>query len=94
MAQIRGTRVYDKRRGKYITLLNPAEKGRKFAVELKNDKHITNEGLIKKTKNGKVKTLSDTAKAYRSGYLQARKDNAKCFNSKKRKNGQMIFYVQ
>ena len=80
-----GTRYYDKKRGKYITLLNPAEKGKKYATELKHNKHITNDGVIKKNKKGQAKKLSDTQKAYRSGYLTARKDNAKCYKAQSRK---------
>ena len=78
--------VYVKnRRGKRITLLNPSEKSRKFAVELKHNVAITNDGIKKKTKTGKVKHLSDTQKAFRSGYLQARKDNAKAFIARKQR---------
>ena len=85
-------RVKDRKTGKVRTLLNPAEKGRKFAAELKAGIHATNEGKIKKTKKGKVKKLSDTQKAYRSGYLAARKDSAKCFKAKSKNSGRVIVY--
>lgn len=80
--------VYVKnRRGKDVTLLNPSEKGHKFAIELKYNVALTNDGVEKRTKKGKVKSLSDTQKAYRSGYLAAQKDSAKAFkhNLKKKK---------
>ena len=73
------------RKGKKVTLLNPSERSRKFATELKHNVAITNDGVKKKTKSGKVKHLSDTQKAFRSGYLQARKDNAKAFIARKKK---------
>lgn len=78
-------KVFNKRTGKNVTLLNPAEKGRKYAAELKAGIHATNDGKVKKNKAGKRIRLSDTQKAYRSGYLTARKDNAKCYKAKKRK---------
>ena len=73
------------RRGKKVTLLNPAEKGQKYACELGNNVRLTNDGSIKFRKNGKPKHLSDTAKSYRAGYLQARKDNAKAYKHNKKK---------
>jgi len=65
--------------GKIITLLNPAEKGKKYASELKNKKRFTNDGEVK------ADSLTNSQAAYRIGYLQARKDNAKAFNSNKNK---------
>lgn len=72
--------------GKTITLLNPAEKGRKFADELKTGMHYTNDGEYKPDKNGEI-GLSDTQRAYRAGYLDSRSDCAKVhnYNKKKRK---------
>lgn len=60
--------------GKTFTLLNPSEKGRKAAVELKSGRNIY---------TGEY--LSDTQLSYRSGYLAAQKDSANCYNAKKRK---------
>ena len=58
--------------GKKFTLLNPAEKGSKCAVELRTGRNVyTGEHL------------TDTQKAWRAGFLQAQKDNARCFNAKK-----------
>ncbi len=76
-----GTRITNED-GETKVLLNPAGKGAKYAAELKDNKHYTNEGKIKTNSNGKIKRLSDTQRAYRSGYLKARSDNSKAFNSK------------
>lgn len=69
------------RRGKQVTLLNPSEKGRKCACELRTGIHVTNEGVVKCDNNGNAIPLTDTQKAWRSGYLAARKDSADCFNA-------------
>ena len=71
--------------GKSVTLLNPNGKGKKYAAELKRGTRFTNDGKQKTTKSGKKLSLSNTQKAYRSGYLQARVDNAKAFNARKAK---------
>ena len=77
--------IVTNRKGKKIRLMNPNQKAKKFAEELKNDLHFTNFGDVKVKRNGKPKRLSDTQKAYRSGYLSARKDNAKAYKSNQRK---------
>lgn len=69
------------RQGKTVTLLNPAEKGNKYAVELKCNVHCTNDGDVKLDKNGKVQKLSKTSRAYRAGYLSSRKDSANAYKS-------------
>mgnify|MGYP000007369129 CR=1 FL=1 len=69
------------RRGKTVTLLNPAEKGNKYAVELKCNVHCTNYGDVKLDKRGHVKTLSKQSRAYRAGYLSSRKDSANAYKS-------------
>ena len=82
--------VITTRKGKRITLLNPAEKGRKAAAELRVGVHGTNDGQIKRDGNGNPIPLTDTEKAWRSGYLAARKDSADCYNAKmgkKKKRG-------
>ena len=76
-----GTRITNED-GETKVLLNPAGKGAKFAKELRDNKHYTSEDETKKDKKGKIKRLSDTQRAYRSGYLKARSDSAKAFNSK------------
>lgn len=70
--------------GKKITLLNPSEKGRKYADELRNGVRQRNDGLLKvDSVFGKPVRLTKAQRAYRAGYLDARNDNAKCFNAKK-----------
>lgn len=57
--------------GKKIVLLNPAEKAKRYARQMKK-------GVITET----GKKLSKNDLAFRAGYLTARADNAKAFNSK------------
>ena len=54
-----------------IVLRNPSEKAKRYARQLKNGKV---------TETGKKLTKSD--KAFRIGYLTARKDDANAFKSK------------
>jgi len=69
-------RKFRTKKGKDVILLNPAEKGNKYALELKANVHCTNEGDVKLDKYGHVKTLSKQSRAYRAGYLSSRKDSA------------------
>ena len=78
--------------GKMITLLNPSEKGEKFADELRNGIRYTNDGRYKVDKNGTVLGLTPEQRAYRAGYLAHSKDSARAWKhnaqnkgSKKRK---------
>lgn len=73
------------RKGKNVTLLNPAEKGKKFAIELSHNVRLTNNGRQKTNKKGAPLKLTNTQKSYRAGYLQARKDNANAFKSNRRR---------
>lgn len=84
--------IRNRKTGKCRTLLNPAEKGRKFSAELKAGVHATNTGRVKKNRNGKAIRLTDTQKAYRAGYLASRKDSANCFKSKNKRNRSVIIY--
>ena len=59
--------------GEKITIYNPAEKSKKYAADLKYGVD-TNSG----------KKLTTSKKAWRSGYLAARKDNAKAYNANKK----------
>lgn len=61
-------------------MLRPSEKSRKYALELKKGYHITNFGKPKTDAEGCVYGLSNTQQAYRSGYLDARKDITKVYN--------------
>ena len=56
--------------GTKIVLLNPSEKGTRYARQLKA-------GKIKET----GQDLSPTQKAFRSGYLTAQSDSAKAYNA-------------
>jgi hypothetical protein len=72
--------------GKSFTFLNPAQKGSKFAAELRDKIKYTNDGDVKIDKSGSCIGLSDTELAYRSGYLDSRKDSAKIYKYKKKKS--------
>ena len=72
-------------RGKLFTLLNPAEKGKKAAKELKTGKRYTNDGDPKYGRNGQQLKVTKTGKAWRSGYLKAREDNANAYKAKRKK---------
>ena len=72
------------KKGFFVTLLNPSEKGKKYANELSTGIRKTNDGRYKPDKNGDV-GLSEAQRAYRSGYLDARKDNAKAYKHNKKK---------
>lgn len=70
--------------GKPVTLLTPAEKGKKYAEELRTGKKRTNDGKLK-TDNGKPVELTEEERRYRIGYLNSRKDDANAWKSKERK---------
>lgn len=57
--------------GKEVTLLNPSEKGKRFAEQLSTK-------IIKETNT----PLSEADEAYRKGYLAARRDSADAYNAK------------
>lgn len=63
--------IVKNKKGKDVTLLSPKEKGHKYASELRNDYRFTNDMAVKQV------GLSDKERAYRAGYLQARKDIGK-----------------
>lgn len=73
--------------GKVVTLLNPSEKGHKYAKELKYGAKVTNEGKFKVDENRKAIKLTDTQASYRSGYLAAQKDSANAYKARKAKRG-------
>lgn len=73
------------RSGKTVTLLNPAEKGRKYAAELRVGIKCTNDHKIKRARDGSAFALDKVERSYRAGYLQARKDSANCWKSKRKK---------
>ena len=69
----------------FFTFLNPARKAKKFAGELKRGKRYTNEGKPKRDSKGNHMTLTNEQRAYRGGYLDARKDNARAYKANKAK---------
>ncbi len=73
------------KKGKSITLLTPKEKGEKYADELRNNIRYTNDGKYKADKDGVVDSLNKSQRAYRSGYLDARKDIGKAYAYSKKK---------
>lgn len=79
--------VKDKR-GFEKRLLRPDEKAGKFAKEIKEKSHFTNFLAPKFDKNGALIPLTKVQQAFRAGYLQARADNAKVYNYKRKLKGQ------
>ena len=64
-------------------LLNPAEKGLKYSIELRHKRALTNDGKRKiDKKTGKTKVLTKEQLAYRAGYLAHQKDSNNAFRSK------------
>lgn len=82
--------VVKTRRGKEVTLLNPSEKGNKFANELRNNCKQTNDGHFKLNRHGQCIELNDAERAYRAGYLAAQKDSANAFKHNRKKKGRQI----
>lgn len=56
--------------------LNPNQRGRKYAYELKKGVECSHTGRIYHNQKGEVFPLSSKQKTYRHGYLDARRDNA------------------
>ena len=79
-----GGKKVKRKDGRYVTLLNPSEKAGKFAAELRTGMRYTNNGDYKPDKNGEI-GLSKEARAYRSGYLDARKDSANAWKHSQKK---------
>lgn len=73
------------KKGNTIVLLNPAEKGAKFAKELRSKYRLTNDLNVKCDNDGVPLELSKEARAYRSGYLAARKDSANCYKAQQKR---------
>ena len=78
-----GTRVTFKD-GTITTLLTPSGKGAKFAKELHEGVRYTNDGYKKLDEYGYTQELTDSQRAYRSGFLQAQKDSARLHKAKKK----------
>lgn len=67
------------RLGRLFRFLRPGEKSRKYADELHSGVRQTNDNVIKVDANGEPIKLSPNQKAWRSGYLAARKDNMRVY---------------
>ena len=65
--------------------LSPKRKGKKAAHELRTGKRFTNSGQPKRGKNGKQLTVSKAGRAYRAGYMDARKDIGQAAQAVKQK---------
>lgn len=63
-------------------LLNPHGKYGKATAELQHGVRITNDGEIKRNKNGEPLTLTKGQRAYRAGYRSAVIDQTKAYNAK------------
>ena len=71
----------------YITdtgavLLNPAERTRKYSIEMKHKKALTNDGKRKLDKAGKQMKLTKNQLAFRAGWISAMSASQKAFKSK------------
>lgn len=69
--------------GTSTTLLTPSGKATKYAGELAMGVKVTNDGTFKTDGNGKEIELDCCERAYRAGYLDAQRDNAKAFKARK-----------
>ena len=67
--------------GKWVPL-SPAKKGKKAAHELKTGKRFCNDGEPKKGGNGQQLKVTKVGRAYRHGYLDARKDIGRAVKKK------------
>lgn len=62
-------------------LLNPSERSRKYTIEMRHKRALTNDGH-RKTKDGKPVYLTKEQLAFRAGYLEHQKDSNRAFKSK------------
>lgn len=75
-----GTRMRNTDTGKEFILLNPHGKYAKATVELERGVRLTNDGKIKRDKDGKPIKLSNGQRLFRAGYRSAVIDQTKAFN--------------
>ena len=88
MAKKKGQIIVTTKSGKMVRLLTPAEKGGKYAFELKKGVRVTNMGEPKYNEDGSPQKLTKAQRAYRVGYLDARGDNAKAYKHNKKKKAE------
>lgn len=65
--------------GKTVTILNPSEKGAKYAREIREGQRYTNDYEQKTNEKGLVEKLTPEQAAYRAGYLDHQKETNKIF---------------
>lgn len=71
--------------GTKTTLLTPSGKGAKYARELKENRRITNDGVVKTDENGNEIPLTKEQRAFRAGALEMQKAASKAYKAKKAK---------
>lgn len=74
--------------GKKVCLLTPSERGNKYAKELRIGSKFTNAGELKTDDFANPIRLNEEDKAFRYGYLNARKDNANAYKAALKKGNQ------
>ena len=70
--------------GDEIVLLNPHGKYKKYQAEINKGVKLTNEGKIKRDKQGQPIALTQADIKYRQGYSSALIDQTKIFNGGKK----------
>lgn len=78
-----GVIVLNKSTGEQRTLLNSHGKYQKYQYELEKGVKVTNDGQVKRDKQGRPIRLRAGEEAYRHGYRSALIDQAKAYNSRK-----------
>lgn len=74
-------KYFKNKNGNLFCVLNPSEKSKKYAFELKSGLKHTNDGELKTDDNDRPIKLNEKDKAFRYGYLTARKDNVKAYKA-------------
>ena len=74
--------------GNRICLLTPSEKSKKFTRELRVGVKLRNDFELKTDDFANPIRLNEKDKAFRYGYLTARKDNAKAYKASLKKSNQ------
>lgn len=82
-----GVHLVNQNDGTVFTALNPAGKARKYYKENTTGYRYCNWGDEKYDKDGKKIRLTYAQKSYRVGYIDCRKDEAKIYNAKRKKEG-------
>lgn len=76
-----GVVVREEGTGRERTLLSPSQKGAKYSQELRERYRYQNNGVIKADEDGPI-PISDAQCAYRAGYLDCQRDNARIFRKR------------